>query len=97
MVNVKLIKNEITGSATEGQSEVVFNKNLEGKGVKEFKTTLSLDVKAGEFYSVEVTSEQGTTGNGGQGQGQGMGFAFSNPIWIDDGEKSNATDIKSIN
>lgn len=97
LVNVKLIKNEITGSATEGQSEVVFNKNLEGKGVKEFKTTLSLDVKAGEFYRVEVTSEQGTTGNGGQGQGQGMGFAFSNPIWIDDGEKSNATDIKSIN
>ena len=96
LVNVKLIKNEITGSADEGESEVVFNKNLEGKGVKEFKTTLSLDVKAGEFYRVEVTSQQGTTGNGGQGQGQGLGFAFSNPIWIDDGERSNATDIKSI-
>lgn len=96
LVNVKLIKNEITGSADEGESEVVFNENLEGKGVKEFKTTLSLDVKAGEFYRVEVTSQQGTTGNGGQGQGQGLGFAFSNPIWIDDGERSNATDIKSI-
>ncbi len=96
LVNVKLIKNTITGSAEKGEAEVVFNKDLKGQGLSEFKTTLSLPVKAGEFYRVEVTSEQGTTGNGGNGEGQGLGFAFSNPIWISDGEKSNATDIKKI-
>ena len=95
LVNVKIIKNTITGT-TDGKSEVVFNKDLEGQGLKEFKTTLSLDVKAGEFYRIEVTSEQGTTGNGGKGEGQGLGFAFSNPIWIGSGEKSNAADIKEI-
>lgn len=59
LVNVKLIKNVITGSADEGEAEIIFNKDLEGQGLKEFKTTLSLDVKAGEFYRIEVTSEQG--------------------------------------
>lgn len=96
LVNVKLIKNVITGSADEGEAEIIFNKDLEGQGLKEFKTTLSLDVKAGEFYRIEVTSEQGTTGNGGKGEGQGLGFAFSNPIWIGSGAKSNAADIKEI-
>lgn len=95
LVNVKLIKNTITGT-TDGEAEVVFNKDLEGQGLNEFKTTLSLNVQAGEFYRIEVTSEQGTTGNGGKGEGQGLGFAFSNPIWIGSGEKSNATDIKEI-
>lgn len=96
LVNVKLIKNTITGSAEEGESEIIFNKDLEGQGLNEFQTILSLEVKAGEFYRIEVTSEQGTTGNGGKGEGQGLGFAFSNPIWIGSGEKSNATDIKEI-
>lgn len=95
LVNVKLIKNTITGTI-DGDSEIVFNKDLEGQGLNEFQTTLALDVKVGEFYRIEVTSEQGTTGNGGKGDGQGLGFAFSNPIWIGSGEKSNATDIKGI-
>ena len=95
LVNVKLIKNTIAGT-TDGDSEIIFNKDLKGQGLNEFQTTLSLEVKAGEFYRIEVTSEQGTTGNGGKGEGQGLGFAFSNPIWIGSGKKSNATDIKEI-
>lgn len=79
LVNVKLIKNVITGSADEGEAEIIFNKDLEGQGLKEFKTTLSLDVKAGEFYRIEVTSEQGTTGNGGKGEGQGLGLCLLEP------------------
>lgn len=95
LVNVKLIKNTITGD-TDGKSEVVFNKDLKGEGLREFKTTLSLDVKPNEFYRIEVVSEKGTTGDGGKGMGQGQGFAYSNPIWIGSSEKSNATDIKKI-
>lgn len=95
LVNVKLIKNTITGD-TDGKSEVIFNEDLKDQGLKEFKTTLSLDVKPNEFYRIEVVSEKGTTGDGGKGMGQGQGFAYSNPIWIGSSEKSNATDIKKI-
>ncbi len=95
--NVKLIKNTITGSANDGsEKEVVYEKDLNGQNLYEFHETISLPVKPGEFYRIEVISEKGTTGNGGQGSGQGLGFAFSNPIWIGESDKSNAVDIKEV-
>lgn len=95
--NVKLIKNTVTGSASDGsQKEIVFEEDLSGKGIKEFQKTISLEVKPNEFYRIEVISEKGTTGNGGKGEGQGLGFAFSNPIWIGEAAKSNAKDIEEI-
>jgi hypothetical protein len=95
--NIKLIKNTITGSADDGaEKEIVYEKDLDGKRLYEYHETISLPVKPGEFYRIEVISEQGTTGNGGQGEGQGLGFAYSNPIWIEQAEKTNAVDIKDI-
>ncbi len=98
LTNVKLIKNVITGSedGKDGEKEIVKEWDLEGQGLKEFSETVSLTVKPNEFYRIEVTSKQGTTGNGGKGEGQGLGFAFSNPIWTGEAKESNAKDIKEI-
>lgn len=97
LTNVKLIKNVVTGSI-EGISnkEVVFEEDLTGKNLNEYHINLNLPVEENEFYRIEVISEGGTTGNGGKGQGQGLGFAYSNPIWIDRAEKSNAHGLENI-
>ena len=97
LVNVKLIKNTITGT-TDGEAEVVFNKDLEGQGLNEFKTTLlPWNVQAGEFYRIEVTSEQGAppaTAVGRRDSDSDLPSQIS--FRIGSGEKSNATDIKEI-
>jgi len=88
LTSVQIIKNTVT-EKYELNREIVFAKSFAGEKTNVYDATIELEVKPGEFYRVEVRSEKAATA-------QEAGFAYTNNIWIDCADKSNATDLRDI-
>ncbi|MCL2766584.1 MAG: CehA/McbA family metallohydrolase, partial [Peptococcaceae bacterium] len=88
LVKMEIIKNTVTGNY-EHNKEVAYSHSFVGENAKAFDGSIQLEVKPGEFYRVEVESEQAVTSTT-------RGFALTNNIWIDKADQSNATNLGNI-
>jgi hypothetical protein len=89
LTKVEIIKNTITGKY-ELNREVVYTRTLAGEKTNVFDEIVRLEVKPGELYRVEVTSERAITNP------TSLGYAITNNIWIDSADKSNATNLGNV-
>lgn len=94
---VRVIKYPVTGSIDDySRREIVLEEDLSGLFTNTFMKTVALPVTGQEFYRMEVFSEKANEDSSGIGPLTGTGFAFSNPIWVETAESSNAAAIESI-
>jgi len=88
LTSVQIVKNTVTGNYALSR-EIVFAKSFTGEKTNVYDATIEHEVMPGEFYRVEVRSEKAV-------YAQEAGFAYTNNIWIDSADKSNATDLRDI-
>lgn len=97
LTRVRVIRYPVTGNIADyDQRSVVFEQDLTTSNTNTFIRVVYLPVTGKEFYRLEVTSEKAAEGSTGIGPLAGTGFAYSNPIWIEIAETSNAAAIESI-
>lgn len=97
LTRVRVIKYPVTGDIADyAQREIVFDEDLTGQGLRSFVQTISLPVADKEFYRLEVFSEKANENSSGIGPLTGTGFAFSNPVWVETADSTNAAAIKGL-
>jgi len=97
LTHIRLLKYRITGNIADYDSrEIVYEADLTPLQTNTFLHTLSLPVSDNEFYRLEVRSEKAQPNNSGIGPLTGTGFAFSNPIWVEESNASNALGIEKL-
>ncbi len=97
LTRVRVIKYPVTGDIADYASrEVVFEADLTSLKTNTFIKSFSLPVADKEFYRLEVFSEKANENSSGIGPLTGTGFAFSNPVWVELSESTNAVAIESI-
>jgi Predicted metal-dependent phosphoesterases (PHP family) len=97
LTRVRVIRYPVTGNIADyEQRSVMFEQDLTAWNTNSFSQVVYLPVNGMEFYRLEVTSEKAAEGSTGIGPLAGTGFAYSNPIWVEIAEASNAAAIESI-
>ncbi|TMV45904.1 hypothetical protein FE783_27570 [Paenibacillus mesophilus] len=97
LTHVRVIKYSVTGNIADYSGRtILFEQDLTSAGTNSFVRTIQIPVADKEFYRLEVRSEKGQDNTSGTGPLAGTGFAYSNPVWIEAADSSNAAIVEAI-
>ncbi|MFK7697468.1 CehA/McbA family metallohydrolase [Paenibacillus sp. HJGM_3] len=97
LTRVRVLRYPVTGNIADyDKRTVVLDEDLTSLQTNSFVRTVALPVSDREFYRLEVFSERANENSSGIGPLTGTGFAFSNPVWVEMGDSTNAAAITGL-